>query len=184
MQAPMVEVQSTFDQAMDYLLADEGLIYVNTPYDNGGPSKFGITIPTLSEYLGYRAMSDDIKNLTAVKAKEIYKELFWDRYRLDQLNQTAIAIALLDTMVLYGPGTATLLAQQALQIAGFPQITADGHLGPLSIGALNSASIKAFLVAFRQQIDARIRAIVSDNPEDEQFAPGWQARADRLLALA
>ena len=53
------------------ILQEEGG-FINNPLDSGGPTNWGITQQTLSDWLGHAATIDDVKNLTKDQAVEIY----------------------------------------------------------------------------------------------------------------
>jgi lysozyme family protein len=80
-------------------------------------TKFGIaanTFPTL-----------DIKNLTAAQARKIYKELYWDKVKGDELP-ASIDWAVFDYAINSGPFRAIVGLQRALGVAD------DGKLGPIT----------------------------------------------------
>ena len=76
------EEMSKFDEIIEVVLEHEGG-YVNDPKDPGGETNFGIA---------KRSHSDvDIKNLTKEGAKEIYKEVYWDKNKVESLPERFMA---------------------------------------------------------------------------------------------
>lgn len=58
------------DKMIDDIIRREGE-YVDHPNDRGGPTKYGITQKTLSQYLGYAAVKSDVQNLDIEVARAI-----------------------------------------------------------------------------------------------------------------
>jgi lysozyme family protein len=163
--------------ALAFTLKNEGG-YTDDPHDHGGPTNFGLTIADLSAWKRRRATADDIKNLSMPDVEKIYRAFYWEPLRLDLVNDQSIATALFDTGVLNGTATACKLAQA---ICG---LEPDGHMGPHTIGALNSVRRLDFLRSLQHLIQGRYTSIVQRNPSQGVFLKGWQARAARLLTLA
>jgi len=73
---------SDFDKAFDLLIGNEGG-YVNNPSDPGGETNWGITRAVAVDN-GY---TGSIKLMPKETAKGIYKKMYWDRLRCDQLGR-------------------------------------------------------------------------------------------------
>lgn len=170
-----------FAFALSYLFIDEGG-YTNDPDDSGGPTKWGITLKDLETFLGQSATAADVESMTKDLAGEIYSKLYWLPMNLENLTNEAIATAVLDTCVLFGMGTGMIMAQKALNEFG-QKLDVDGINGSKTQASLNSAQPSQFIPAFKDQILARIEAIVEEVPKDEKFRAGWTNRANRLLTL-
>ena len=67
-----------FNEIIEQVLEHEGG-YVNDPKDLGGETKYGIT---KRFYPGV-----NIKELTKEKAKQIYKDDYWDKNRIEEVPQ-------------------------------------------------------------------------------------------------
>lgn len=171
-----------FDEAVEYVLENEGG-YGWDPADSGGPTNYGITQSDLAAWRGTAVTPQDVQNMLVSEAKAIYEARYWTPMGCDKMTQAAIATAVMDTGVLYGPGTSGRYAQEAANATG-ASLAVDGEIGPLTIAALNAISPKAFIQAFVGCIEARIKAIVANNPQDAKFQAGWQNRANRLFTLA
>lgn len=129
-----------FDLAIESVLSFEGG-YWDDP--RGGPTKYGITRPTLEEAKrrGVVPWDRTIKDLTPEEAREIYRVLYWNAIRGDEIRNQAIAGELLDTAVNCGPKTAIKLAQRALNFLG-EYLAEDGILGARTLEALNKWGLK------------------------------------------
>ena len=113
-----------FDRAFGRLFDHEGG-YVNDPNDPGGETKYGVSKRSYP--------NEDIPNLTKERAKEIFREDFWDRINADKLHD-GVAWQLADFAYHSGPETAVRYFQRALGVAD------DGEWGPRSQDAANSIS--------------------------------------------
>ena len=151
-----------FDQAFDRLMGHEGG-YVNDPNDPGGETKWGVSkrsYPTV-----------DIKNLTRLDAKEIYRRDFWDAIHADQLYD-GVAFQCFDFAVNSGIQTAIRHLQRAIGVAD------DGWWGPVSTAAAQAMSETDTIMklnAGRLDFMTRLRVWPS-------FGKGWARRiAQNLL---
>tara|TARA_Y100000592_G_scaffold59199_1_gene92663 strand:- start:10382 stop:10855 length:474 start_codon:yes stop_codon:yes gene_type:complete len=152
----------TFDEIIEKVLEHEGG-YVNDPTDLGGETKYGITKRFYPDV--------DIKNLTIKQAKEIYKNDYWDKNRVESLPQELWHI-FFDMCVNMGRRTAVKILQRAAVNKG-KNIEVDGGLGPMTIGALKGVEIdrvRAFRVKY--YVD-----LINNKPEQEKFYLGWFRRA-------
>ena len=152
----------TFDEIIEKVLEHEGG-NVNDPTDLGGETKYGITKRFYPDV--------DIKNLTIKQAKEIYKNDYWDKNRVESLPQELWHI-FFDMCVNMGRRTAVKILQRAAVNKG-KNIEVDGGLGPMTIGALKGVEIdrvRAFRVKY--YVD-----LINNKPEQEKFYLGWFRRA-------
>jgi len=99
--------------------------YINDPNDPGGETNWGISKRSYPNV--------DIKNLTRDEAALIYLRDFWERINADKMYD-GVAFQMFDFAVNSGIETAVRYLQRALGIAD------DGHWGPVSQAALDTAS--------------------------------------------
>lgn len=181
---------STFEKAIPVILAHEGG-YVNHPSDPGGATSFGISLRFLADYpmLGDFDHDgdvdiDDIKMMTREDAVEIYRVAWWDKFGYERINDQTIATKLFDLSVNMGAKRAHILIQQALNNAFGLSIATEGNLGPITIGAINSATDgrgeQALLDAFCNAAWAFYQGIVDRRPASAVFLKGWKNRAFHL----
>ena len=86
------------DALIDALIDREGG-YVNHPADRGGPTSFGITQRTLSDWRGRPVSAADVQALTPDEARQIYQVLYVDRPQLDRVQDVALRELLVDCAV-------------------------------------------------------------------------------------
>ena len=113
-----------FDTAFNRLMGIEGG-YVNNPDDPGGETNWGIS---KRSYPG-----EDIKGMTKERAKEIFRQDFWDKINADRLYDGVVWQAS-DFAYHSGHETAIRYLQRALGVAD------DGHWGPASQAAAEAMS--------------------------------------------
>lgn len=153
-----------FDSAFEKVLGHEGG-YVNHPLDPGTETKFGISKRTYPY--------EDIKNLTLVRAKDIYRKDFWDKAKCDKMPP-AVAYAVFDAAVNSGISQSIKWLQRALGV------TADGVVGPQTLTAITWANSEALLARF---LGHRL-AFMTDLVTWPSFGKGWSRRiADQLKGV-
>jgi lysozyme family protein len=130
--------RSTFNPAIDYVLAHEGG-YVNDPKDKGGPTNLGITQATLAAWFGHAVSADDVRHLTRWDATAIYRAEFWDRIRGDLLP-AGLDYALFDFAVNSGAGRAARFLQTLLKARGLYAGDIDGGIGAKTLDALRGVN--------------------------------------------
>lgn len=159
--------------------------FVNDPDDFGGPTKFGITQQTLSQYRGYSCSVHDVQTLNEGEALAIYFSFYWKPLSINSIDKKPIAIAVFDTGVLYGIRHSILMAQEALAHSWIvsTEFKIDGHMGPKTIAALNNCPSGLFLELINLQILKRIVEIIEKKPSQKKFQNGWVNRANKLLSL-
>ena len=160
---------SNFDKAVQKVLAHEGG-YVWHPLDTGGETNLGITRKTLEKYLGYPAGPDAMKNLSRGNAIEIYKSLYWDEVRGDDIKNYGVAFIMFDQAVNRGPRNSIIQAQKAMDI--YP----DGYLSDEMILRMNNTASAKLIPRLIDESEAAYRRIVERNPSQEVFLAGWLKR--------
>ena len=119
-----------FEDIIEVVLHHEGG-YVNDPDDPGGETNFGVA---------KRSHPDvDIANLTKEGAKEIYKEHYWDRNKVESLSEDLRHIYF-DMCVNQGRGRAVKILQQAANAKG-AGLKVDGGMGPMTIAAMDGVEL-------------------------------------------
>lgn len=158
-----------FDKAITAVLNEEGG-YVNDPDDPGGETKYGIS---------KRYHPDvDIANLTIDKAKEIYRDEYWNPFGLDQIESPKLSERVLSCLVNIGAYNAFVCLQNALRAAGM-YVSVDGKFGPETENAVRRADNLSLLAAFKSEWAGWYRTQVARFPEKKKYLQGWLSRAYR-----
>ena len=158
---------ASFDKAYNELLVIEGGL-VDDPHDPGGRTNLGVTQSELDRFnakhpeLSLPAKVDD---LTPDTAKSIYKIDYWDAVCGDALHPE-LASAMFKQCVNEGAGPVIISLQQALKV------TADGHMGPITIAAANRIDPKGMVALFLTKCMERY--ILLDGWK--YFGTGWTKR--------
>jgi lysozyme family protein len=160
----MTDPASSFDRAVAHVLSHEGG-FVDHPRDPGGATNFGITRETLSWARGRRASIDDIRLLTREEAISIYRRLYWDTVRADELPP-GVDLAVFDLAVNSGPSRAIRMLQKALGVQ------ADGIIGPVTLKAVWEADPSETI---RRLSRARL-GFLSRLATWSVFGRGWRRR--------
>ena len=168
-----------FDYAYKQTLGLEGG-YVEHPHDRGGRTKYGITEASFRDACRRMVISgvEDIRDITEVHAKAIYKTDYWHKIGLGDIYDIDVAAEIFDTAVNMGTGMGVKIAQRALNFLG-EGLETDGIMGPLTRDALNVWSKKdkrALIVCLNGFQFMRYVEIVKMDPEQKSFSRGWTKR--------
>lgn len=154
-----------FDKAFHELLGHEGG-YVDHPSDPGGATRWGVT-ERVARANGYRG---SMKDFPQGLAKTIYRRLYWDAVRADELPPL-LRYAVFDAAVNSGAQQAIKWLQRAI---GAPD---DGVIGGQTIAMARAAQPD---FALRRMLGARLQ-FMADRKTWQAFGRGW---ARRIAALA
>lgn len=156
-----------FDKILAKTLRWEGGLS-NDQDDKGGLTKYGISQNTWPNL--------DIKALTLDAAKDIYFEHYWQKPRIDQINNDALAGAVFDFGVTAGQTRAIMYLQTAANYFG-AGLVIDGALGPLSLNYINNFKHPAALfMAFKTAASMHYINLAQKNPTQQKFLAGWLNR--------
>jgi lysozyme family protein len=135
------------------------------PDDPGGRTSRGII---QREYNAYRHLKDlpakDVWSASDAEVADIYSISYWRPYCPDM--PSGIDLVYFDMDVNAGRHEATLLLQRALDV------TADGHIGIITMGALKRAGPKYII----KQFSDRRRAFYRSLPLFRKYGRGWLRR--------
>lgn len=164
-----------YSPSLTLVLLDEGSTYTDNANDRGGPTRYGVTQGTLSDYLGRPATIADVQGLTSAAVAPIYKSKYWDAVRGDEL-WSGLDYFLFDSAVQHGANWAIRFLQEALRI------TTDGQLGPATMRACAPVAVnKIALVELCRQARWTFYEAVPSFPT---FGRGWGNRLTRVALTA
>jgi lysozyme family protein len=133
-----------FDISFERVFTNEGE-FQQDPLDRGNwtsgivglgelkGTKYGISAMTYPDL--------DIKSLSLVEAKEIYKRDWWDKLRMERFH-TSFQYQLFDASINHGIHNASRMLQRALKVS------ADGIIGPKTVDAATEIDINDLLLRF------------------------------------
>lgn len=175
-----------YDYAFNFLLPHEGK-FSNNKNDPGGATMYGVSLRFLRA-VGIDINGDgdiDIKDILAIdksKAKEIYKEWWWDKYYYEAINDIKVAAKIFDMAVNMGAKQAHKLVQVSLNRLGC-DCDVDGILGPKSLVAINNVCNHFGSHQLYNEIKDNCAHfyvnLAADKPELKMFLKGWLRRANQ-----
>jgi len=164
----------TIDQIIDAIIVRESREYSNRPADRGGPTKFGITLATLSAWRKRACTEDDVMNLAEDEARAIYRDIFVVQPGYLQITDDIVRAFVVDAAVQHGAAAATKQLQAAAHVF------VDGQLGPKTAAAVNRMTPKALFLRVFAQRTRYYGAIIA---HDAQLQAAKAAGFDRLEAF-
>ena len=154
--------------------------FVNDAKDPGGATRYGITEAVARRH-GY---TGSMRRLPLGTAKEIYLKREWSRLRLGEMASQDVASKVFDAAVNCGITRVARWLQRGMNVLNksgkrWPDIKADGKVGPRTIAVLNlalrsSAKAEGRIVETVAVLQGnRYVEICEKNPKMERFFPGW-----------
>jgi len=164
-----------FDEIITDILRAEGWdTYTDRPNDRGGPTKWGITLKTLSSWRGHECTAQDVKDLGEIEARAIYEADYVIGPRFDALPKL-LAPMLVDCGVNHGTSRAAKWLQLAVDT------TPDGRIGPKTLQAVEAANPVAIYLKVCATRVSFYGKLVTDDPTQAENAHGWNNRAAKWL---
>jgi lysozyme family protein len=157
---------NNFEQCLELILEHEGG-FVNDPRDSGGMTNLGVTKTVWEEWMGRPTNEKEMRALTPLMVKPLYKRKYWDAIRADELVD-GVDYCVFDVAVNSGTGRAIKLLQQTVDA------TPDGGFGSITMALVKKASsepntlIKLYC-AKRLEFLQSLRTF-------ETFGKGWSRR--------
>lgn len=160
-------MKENFDKALALVLRSEGG-WVHHPADPGGETNLGVTRRVWEDFCGHTEL--DMRRLTKESVTPLYKKMYWDTVRCDDLPDGADYLAF-DFAVNSGVFRCIKTIQRTVGVLE------DGILGPMTLKAVQSDPY--FIEAFSDAKEKFYRGL-STFPT---FGRGWLNRvAESRLA--
>lgn len=163
---------SRFAECLPLILKHEGG-YVDHPRDPGGATNLGITIGTLSEWLGRPATKAEVKALTEADVAPIYEARYWRAAGCHRMPK-GLDYALFDFAVNSGVSRAVKVMQSAAGVG------ADGVVGPNTLAAVERVGAEEMVRRVQQRRESFLRSL-STFPT---FGKGWMRRVNDVTRQA
>ena len=175
-------MSESVDQLITDILNREGPTYTNKPSDRGGPTKYGITLATLTAWRKRKTTSKDVENLTEPEAREIYRVNYIEKTGYGKFSDNPGLIEqLIDAGVNHGVGNAIRILQRSLKVAD------DGSIGPVTLAAYAKKD-KADVVILFMAHRAKFYGSILDPRKNKdartqwEYAAGWFNRFGDVIA--
>lgn len=165
----------TFDDYVSVILRHEGG-YVNHPNDPGGATNYGISLRFLKGSkidLNKDGIVDlkDIRSLTKQQASGIYLKYFWQRMRIDGIENELLKLHLFDMGINAGTGTAVKILQRMVGVGD------DGIIGKRTLQAIVDYPGE-IVEAYKKARKVHYLKLIKRNPKLSVFKNGWFNRVD------
>ncbi|MGQ9367685.1 glycoside hydrolase family 108 protein [Azospirillum sp. ST 5-10] len=178
------------DDLLGEILRREGWPkYTDHPADRGGPTKGGITIPTLSRWRGRPCTADDIRRIEEDEVRAIYRQMYVIEPGYAGIADDQLRCLVVDSAVLYGSDDASPWLQQAANDLG-AALKVDGAVGPKTLAAVNALPADPLVLrvcAYRLRKMGRVitdDALRRGRTADQSLnAAGWSNRLAEFLEV-
>jgi lysozyme family protein len=167
-----------FAHIMTTVLECEGG-YVNNPFDNGGPTNFGITHKDLAAWRGAASVTPaEVKAMTKVEAVEIYRKRYWGRICGDRLPPP-VDFVVMDGAVNHGVSGMLRLLETAVGLS-MSDTLSEADLVAIAARANNDKAAVELAVALAE---ARKKRYLG-HEDAAHFINGWRNRLNAVMAAA
>ena len=162
----------TFEEALEHVLKHEGG-FVNHPKDPGGMTNLGVTKKVWDEWIGRESSEDEMRNLKPEDVSNLYKKLYWDRVKGDDLP-SGVNYCVFDAAVNSGTGRAAKWLQEA--VGAVP----DGAIGAKTLAKVAAHDADSLVNAY---CDVRLNFLKGLKTFDT-FGKGWSRRVEGVRQTA
>lgn len=149
--------------------------FVNDPNDSGGATNKGVTLATYRRYKGEDATVADLKAITDEDWNAIFKTMYWDKCKADEIASQAVANLCVDWFWMSG----TNAIKYVQRLIGADE---DGIVGKQTLARLNAKGDGLVLPIYNYRKDFYHR-IVASRPNQKRFLRGWINRLNALMEL-
>ncbi len=160
------------DILQPFILSWEGG-FANIKGDRGGATNKGVTIATYRSVFGADKTVKDLRDMTDEQWIIIFRRLFWDKWKADDIKSQAIADLLVDWTWNSGMRYGIKIPQRILGVK------IDGNVGPKTLAAINEyPDQKELFIKLWLERRGFIRRISVG--AQKKFLKGWLARLDGI----
>lgn len=134
---------------------------------------FGISARFYESVIGRPPSESDMRAIAKAKAKNLFREKFWDAQNANSIDNQKMANTIIDHQINAGNGVQ--LAQKTLKNYFGYSLSVDNQIGMETLAALNSVDPKEFVEVFNRQ-----RATYYKNIGNSTFIAGWLRRLKKF----
>lgn len=151
--------------------------FANDPVDRGGATMCGVILDTYRTYRKSKGILtttvNDLKKMPYEDWRAIIKQMFWNRWKADEIISQPLANLLVDWV--WASGVNGIKIPQ--RVLG---VTADGIVGPKTIAAINAANPRQLFDTLHNERIKFVDGIVRHNPSQVKFIKGWKRRINAI----
>jgi lysozyme family protein len=167
-------MKDNFDACLAKLLVHEGG-FVNDSRDNGGMTNLGVTIRVWEEWVGHTVSEKEMRNLTPLMVKPLYKRKYWDASKCNDLVP-GVDYCVFDVAVNSGVGRAIKLLQSCVGS------TPDGDYGSITNNLVKKAEQDP--IRLIELYSAKRLEFLQSLKSFPVFGKGWSRRVAEVKADA
>lgn len=168
---------ANYKKLVPFILCYEGG-YVNDPTDRGGETNKGVTMATWRAYCakkGKPATSATLKAMKQSEWEEIFKTMYWDKCKGDNIPSQALASMLVDFA--WHSGITRAIKSLQMVLSTKP----DGMIGSKTLTLLARAVPgKAEFEELRRLRLDYLQNLVRLHPSQKKYIKGWTNRVNAL----
>lgn len=163
---------ANYKQLIPTILKWEGG-WANDSLDRGGMTMKGITMDSYKTFCQTQnrpiPTPSDLQNISEDEWSNIFKTMYWDRWKADQIQNQSIANILVDWV--WASGVWGVKIPQRLL-----GVVEDGIVGSQTITALNRQNPAEFFAKVHAKRIYFVENIVHRDPTQARFIKGWKNR--------
>lgn len=145
----------TDEQLLSDILRREGSVLTDDPTDEGGVTRFGLTLPLLSLAFGRPATRADLERMDEGMARAIYRTIYVEPWAF--IPDSALRACIVDLSVNFGMVGGTKFVQRHCGVKP------DGRLGPVTRKAVLATDARLMRCGLiRAAADADIREAIRE----------------------
>ena len=164
---------ANYQELVPFILKWEGGFSI-VKNDRGGATCKGVTLATFRSVYGQEKNVNDLKYMTDAQWMHIFKKLFWDKCKADDIQDQSVANILVDWAWNSGAVNPIKALQRCVGV------TADGIVGQRTLAAVNSKSPLSLFGALKQKRIEFYNNIVAKDPTQKKFLKGWLNRTNHI----
>jgi lysozyme family protein len=170
-----------FQTAYDIVRKHEGG-FQKMPEDSGNynslrqlvGTNYGINAQVYENYLKRPPTEQDMRAMPRHIALAIFKQLYWDRIKGDDIRDQQVANILFDGHVNHGRWGIQMMQ-------GVLGLSRDGIIGSMTLNAINRANPFNLFAVYKKARIAGYHDLVRRRPKDQRFLRGWLIRINSFI---
>lgn len=140
-------MDKNFAQALRWLAAHEGGL-TNLKNDPGGLTNLGVTQADYDHYRRFKRLPlRSVSAITPEEAADDFKQFYWNTLQCDKLA-SGVDNCIFDMGVNNGVTGAAKCAQLVVNSCGLSSVVVDGHIGPVTLDAIDDIDPTLFIDSF------------------------------------
>ncbi len=169
----VVSEPEAYDRIKKFILRWEGGF--GTDGRDCGGTMSGVTLCTFRQFFGSNKTVEDLKRMTPQEWDEVFRGLFYEKYKIDKITNSNIALLVVDWIYNAGPKKI-----ENIRLAlGLPRA---GGMNQQLLDRLNdeTQAHETFNIIWEARKDFYYN-ITEHNPENKKYIKGWMNRLNAIV---